>query len=102
MQFALICRDGPDTLDRRMAARGEHLAGVHRLRRAGVILDGGAILDDAGRMVGSVVLCDFADRAALDAWLATEPFVRDGVWQQIEVLAFRRVDWANPPPGLTG
>ena len=94
MQFALICRDGPDALDRRLAVRDAHLAGVHALKRDGRILDGGALLDDAGRMIGSVVLCDFADRAALDAWLATEPFVLAQVWQDIEIVPFRQVNWA--------
>ena len=95
MQFALICRDAPGSLDRRLAARAEHLAGVHRLKSSGNILDGGAILDGDGQMTGSVVLCAFPDRAALEAWLASEPFVRDEVWGQVEVLNFRQVDWAS-------
>lgn len=93
MQFALICRDGTDALGRRLSARTEHLASVKRLKQQGNIIDGGAILDDVGRMVGSVVLCDFPNKEALDAWLLTEPFVREGVWEQIEILEFQRVNW---------
>lgn len=93
MQFALICRDAPDALERRLAVRAEHLDGVHRLKRESTILDGGAILDDDGRMIGSVVLCEFPNRAALDVWLLTEPFMCEGVWEHVEVLRFRRVDW---------
>lgn len=93
MQFALICRDGKDALDRRLSARTEHLASVKGLKRLGNIIDGGAILDDDGCMVGSVVLCDFPTKEDLDAWLLTEPFVREGVWEQIEILKFQRVNW---------
>ena len=33
--------------------------------------------------------------AALDARLVTEPFVRENVWGEIEVLPFCQVDLAN-------
>ena len=93
MQFLLVCRDRDGALTERLAARAEHLAGVLDLWREGRIIDGGAILDPQGRMVGSVVMCDFPDRAALDAWLAREPYVTRGVWDQIEILDFKRVAW---------
>ena len=59
MDFALICRDGRDALQRRLAARVEHMAGLKTGKTDGTIVDGGAILDDEGNMVGSVVLCRF-------------------------------------------
>jgi uncharacterized protein YciI len=40
-------------------------------------------------MTGSAVFVDFPDRAALDAWLARDPYVVQGVWQRIEVKPFR-------------
>lgn len=93
MQFVLVCRDRDGALPDRLAARDEHLAGVLDLWRDGRIIDGGAILDAQGQMAGSVVICDFPDRAALDAWLASEPYVVKGVWERIEVLDFKRVAW---------
>ena len=50
---------------------------------------GGAILDDTGAMIGSATIVEFPDRAALDAWLARDPYVTGGVWQKIEVRPFR-------------
>lgn len=95
MQFTLIARDdpAPGTLEKRLAARAEHMARIHLLKAAGTILDGGALLDSEGRMIGSVVLCDFPDRAALEAYLASETYVTEGVWKDIEILPFRRVQW---------
>lgn len=95
MQFTIIARDelGEDALARRLDARSEHMEGIRQLKLEGRILDGGALLDDQGRMNGSVVLCDFPDRAALDAYLAREPYVRKRVWSDVQILAFRRVDW---------
>jgi uncharacterized protein YciI len=95
MQFVLICRDRDGALADRLAARAEHLAGVLELWHAGRIIDGGAILDAEGQMAGSVVLCDFPDRAALNTWLESEPYVVGGVWDQIEILDFKRVAWPH-------
>ncbi|RIY01390.1 hypothetical protein D3218_08510 [Aureimonas flava] len=102
MQFALIARDRaePGTLDRRLAARQEHMEGIRRGKADGSIIDGGALLDAEGRMAGSVILCEFPDRAALDAYLASEPYRREAVWGDVEILEFRRIDWAalTAPP----
>lgn len=90
-QFVVIAYDGTDAgaLDRRMAARPAHLANVAPMVEAGSLKAGGAILDDTGKMIGSVSIADFPDRAALDAWLAGDPYVTGGVWQKIEVMPFR-------------
>ena len=36
-------------------------------------------------MKGSALVMEFPDRAALDDYLAKEPYVVEGVWQKIEV-----------------
>ena len=36
-------------------------------------------------MKGSVLVMDFADRSELDAYLAGEPYVREHVWEKIEI-----------------
>ena len=45
----------------------------------------GGLLDDEGKMKGSALVMEFPDRAALDAYLANEPYVVENVWQKIEV-----------------
>ncbi|NTH16586.1 hypothetical protein G6L99_31210 [Agrobacterium rhizogenes] len=95
MQFTIIARDdrATGTLDKRLAARERHMERVHAMKADGTIIDGGALLDDEGRMVGSVVLCEFPDKAALDTYMQSEIYFRDGVWKDIEILPFRRVQW---------
>lgn len=92
-QFALICRDAEGALAARMAARAAHMAGLKVERQAGHMVDGGAMLDAQGQMVGSVVLCQFADRAALDAYLTREVYACEGIWGTVEILEMRFVDW---------
>jgi uncharacterized protein len=40
-------------------------------------------------MVGSSCSVEFPDRAGVDAWLASDPYVVGNVWQKIEVRPFR-------------
>jgi uncharacterized protein YciI len=50
---------------------------------------GGAILDDGGRMIGSVLVMDFETRDALDEWLRNDPYTTEGVWERVDVLPYR-------------
>ena len=91
MQFCLIARDGKDAeaLNRRMAARQAHIALSDEAVARGEQIIGVALLDEGGAMNGSVMIVDFPSRQALDEWLASEPYMKAGVWQEIEVLPCR-------------
>ena len=83
MQFLVKAYDGEGKLNKRMEVRPRHLEGMKALGKQ-VIVAGG-LLDNAGRMKGSALVMEFPDRIALDAYLASEPYVVEGVWQKIEV-----------------
>ena len=91
MQFLLIAYDGTDkgALERRMNARPEHLDKIAVLKENGGFLLGGAILNDAGQMIGSMIVYEFPDRASLDRSLEKEPYVVYGVWKDIEIKPYR-------------
>jgi uncharacterized protein len=91
MQFLLIAYDGtdPGALGRRMKVRPEHLEKIAVLKKKGEFLLGGAILDDKGQMIGSMIVYEFPDRASLDRRLKEEPYVTNGVWQKIEIMPYR-------------
>ena len=90
-QFLLLAYDGTDegAAARRRAARPAHFEGIKPLAARGELRAAGAILDDAGRMIGSAVMAEFPSRAELDAWLARDPYITEGVWQKIEIRPFR-------------
>ncbi len=90
-QYVIIARDGTDTeaLPRRMAARPAHLAGVSGLKANGHYVSAGAMLDDDGKMKGSVMILQFETDADFQQWYANEPYVQEGVWKEIEVHPFR-------------
>ena len=81
MQFMIVAYDGTDegALNRRLAVRDSHIAGAIELKNKGNLIAGGAILDDAGRMIGSTTYVAFESRAELDAWLERDPYVTGDV-----------------------
>jgi uncharacterized protein len=91
MQFLVLAYDGSDNdaKTRRQAVRSAHLAGIKPMVEQGELRAAGAILDDAGNMVGSAIFAEFPTREHLDAWLAREPYVQQKVWQTVEVKPFR-------------
>lgn len=91
MQFLLVAYDGTDAgaLDRRMMVREEHLRNTAVLKKSGEFKYGGAILDDDGKMIGSMIVYDFPDRQALDTCLRNEVYFTEGVWEKVEIKPFR-------------
>lgn len=83
MQFIITAHDGENMLEKRMAVRPRHLEGMAKLGKQ--IVCAGGLLDDAGKMAGSVLIVDFEDRAALDAYLQNEPYVTEQVWARIDI-----------------
>ena len=83
MQFIIKAYDGEGMLEKRMEVRPRHLEGIERIK-AHVICAGG-LLDDEGKMKGSVLIMEYESREQLDEYLASEPYVQENVWQKIEV-----------------
>jgi uncharacterized protein len=100
MQWLIIARDGKDAEApaRRRAARPAHLENAARLQAEGHLLVGGALTDASGTMIGSAAIAQFATRAELDQWLATDPYVTGGVWQDIEVIPYSVAPHYHFPP----
>lgn len=83
MQFIVKAYDGEGRLEKRMEVRPRHLEGMKKL--GSHILCAGGLLDENGKMKGSALVLEFDDRAGLDAYLASEPYVVEHVWEKIEV-----------------
>ena len=83
MQFIITAYDGENVLEKRMAVRPRHLEGMEQLGEH--IVCAGGMLDEDGKMKGSVLVVDFEDRAALDDYLKNEPYVLENVWERVDV-----------------
>lgn len=86
-----IALDGTDAgaAARRAAVRPAHLARVTSMAADGTIALGGAVLDEAGAMRGSIVVTRHATDEAARAWVAEDPYSTGGVWQDITMHGTR-------------
>ncbi len=91
MEFLVIAFDkvGEQALARRLAVREDHLRAARRTVEAGTMLIGGAITDDTGRMIGSMTVVSFPDRCGFDSWLQGVPYMREGIWDRVEVHPYQ-------------
>lgn len=83
MQFLITAYDGKDMLEKRMEVRPLHLENMAKID--GKVLCAGGLLDEEGKMKGSVMVMEFADREHFDAYLKTEPYIVAGVWTDVRV-----------------
>jgi len=87
MQFLIHALDSTKegTLERRMSVRPKHLEHVAGYRENGHVIGAGGILNDNGDMIGSFLVMEFDSRAELDEYIAGEPYVVNGVWEDVRV-----------------
>ena len=83
MQYIITAYDGADMLEKRMAVRTRHLENMSKVD--GKVICAGGLLDDNGKMKGSVLVLDFDSREKLDEYLADEPYIVERVWEKVIV-----------------
>ena len=83
MQFVITAYDGAGMLERRMQVRHLHLEGMERLKSH--LVAAGGLLNEEGKLKGSVLIMKFENREELDRYLASKVYVTEHVWQTITV-----------------
>jgi uncharacterized protein YciI len=88
MLIALIARDTPGALNIRKANREAHLAYI---KETGVVTQAGPLLDDAGEMIGSLVILQVQDMAAAQVWADNDPYAKAGLFDSVELIEWKKV-----------
>ena len=90
-QYLITGYDHTDTeaLERRMGVRELHLERVRKLKESGNHILGGAILNDQGMMIGSMMVMQFETEEALNDWLEHEVYITAKVWDRVDIRPFR-------------
>ena len=68
MQYIIRAYDGEKMLNKRMEVRPRHLENMAKVN--GKVICAGGLLDDEGKMKGSVLIMEFDDCAGLNQYLA--------------------------------
>jgi hypothetical protein len=89
MNFVVLGKDVAGGA-RRRRHRAAHLDYVADKQNR--IVYAGPLLEE-GRMIGSLFVFEMADRAALDAYLADDPYFREGIFESVEIWESR---WMVP------
>ncbi len=87
MLIALIARDKDGALQTRLDNRSAHLAYIEE---TGVVSQAGPLLDGEA-MIGSLIILDVADMAAAQAWADNDPYAKAGLFQSVELIAWKKV-----------
>ena len=96
MWYAITALDHADSLPKRLAARPAHVDRLKALQAAGRLLLAGPFpaidSEDPGpaRFSGSLIVAEFADLAAAQAWADADPYVAAGVYREVSVRPFRK------------
>ena len=97
-EYIIHAFDGTDAdaLERRLAIRPAHLKNMSLFKATGNFVYGGAMLDDSGKMIGSTVVMRFESDEDFQAYLDSEPYISEKVWQDIKIYPFRLANVPMP------
>ena len=96
MWYAIIAEDAPNSLEKRMNARPQHLARLTELQSQGRLLLAGpfpaidSVDPGSAGFSGSLIVAEFIDLAAAKTWAEADPFVSAGVYMHVTVKPFRK------------
>jgi uncharacterized protein len=85
--FILHCLDHPGALDRRMAVRPQHLDYIKT--HAAMVRVAGPLLDAEGGFIGSCFILEAEDAAAVDAFVADDPYTKANLFATVRIDAFK-------------
>ncbi|MEO8992626.1 MAG: YciI family protein [Nitrosospira sp.] len=97
MFYAISGEDIPDSLEKRLAARPEHLERIKVLQEEGRLILAGPYpaIDspDPGPagFSGSLIVAEFESLEAARTWAEADPYATSGVYDKLTVRPFRKV-----------
>jgi len=88
MLIALIARDKKGALQTRMDNRSAHL---DYIQATGAVAQAGPLLDSDEQMIGSLIVLDVENLAAAQAWADGDPYAKAGLFDSVELIAWKKV-----------
>jgi uncharacterized protein YciI len=97
MLYAIWAQDVENSLEKRLAARPDHVARLSALVEQGRLIIAGPMpavdSTDPGEagMTGSMIVAEFPSLEAAKTWAEDDPYVAAGVYEQVSVKPFIKV-----------
>ncbi len=87
MLFAIVAIDRPGRLDLRLKTRPKHLAYLAKSKKK--VRAAGALTDEAGAPVGSMLIVECKTLAEADKLIAGDPYTKAGVFESVTVRPWK-------------
>jgi len=97
MLYAIIAEDNPNSLDKRLTARPDHVARLQELKEKGMLILAGPHptidSEDPGPagFSGSLIVAEFDSFETAQSWANADPYIKAGVYKQVTVKPFKKV-----------
>ena len=97
MLYLIVGEDTPNSLEKRLAVRPEHVARLQALQAEGRLVLAGPFpavdAPDPGSagFTGSAIVAEFASLAEAQTWAEADPYVAAGVYGKVVVRPFKKV-----------
>ena len=97
MLYVIIGQDIENSLDKRLAARPDHLQRLEDLKQEGRLLVAGpfpaidSIDPGPAGFSGSLIVAEFESLEAAQAWADQDPYIATGVYASVSVKPFKKV-----------
>jgi uncharacterized protein YciI len=96
MLYAITTEDTPNSLEKRLAHRPEHLARLTALQNEGRLVLAGpfpaidSVDPGPAGFTGSLIVAEFSSLEEATTWADADPFVAAGVYGKVTVKPFRK------------
>lgn len=97
MLYAVIGADKENSLEKRLAARPEHLTRLQKLKDEGRLVLAGPFpsidSNDPGKagFSGSLIVAEFESLETASTWANEDPYMQTGVYESVTVKPFKKV-----------
>ncbi len=89
MLVALTAHDKPDAGAIRAENRPAHLE--YLSTHAAIVSQAGPLLNEAGDMIGSLIILDVEDMTKANAFAANDPYAQAGLFANVSLTQWKRV-----------
>ncbi|MBT7409923.1 MAG: YciI family protein [Methylococcales bacterium] len=97
MYYLIVANDHKDSLEKRLAARSEHLKRLNVLKDQGKLLVAGpnpaidSIDPGPAGFTGSLIIAEFDSLEDAKLWADDDPYLKAGVYKEVVVKPFKKV-----------
>ena len=97
MLYVINGEDVPNSLEKRLAVRPEHVARLQKLQEEGRLMMAGpypaidSIDPGSAGFSGSLIVAEFESLEAAQAWANADPYATTGVYANVTVKPFKKV-----------